>query len=134
MLRILLVDDHDDTLRVLARLLEMSGFAVRTAESGRRAKELAQENWADLLISDIGLPDVTGIELMRDLRAAYGIPGIALTGFQEDFYIQDCLTAGFSRHLVKPVDLDALVRAINEVAPPPSNPPQPRLEGCGKRD
>jgi CheY-like chemotaxis protein len=81
-LRILLVEDHADTRAVLARLLEHQGHTVFTAQDTASALRLAETCEAELLISDIGLPDGTGYELMERLRLARpSLAGIALSGF-----------------------------------------------------
>src|SRR5581483_12235782 len=80
-LRILMVDDHDDTNRAMKRLLESVGYEVKTAGSVNSAMAAAAEDTFDLLISDIGLPDGTGHELMRQIRDRYQMRGIALSGF-----------------------------------------------------
>src|SRR5437764_10249500 len=85
--RILLVDDHEDTSRAMKRLLERIGYEVRTASSVAGALEAATRNPFDLLISDIGLPDGSGLDLLRRLRqngdggAARPVKAIALSGF-----------------------------------------------------
>lgn len=121
-LRVLLVEDHPDTLRTLRRLLEVSGYAVSAAASVAAALELVQLQQFDLLVSDIGLPDGTGIELVRTLRQrSIKIPGVALTGYGMDHDVASSLDAGFSAHLTKPVDFEALeatMRRILQAATP----------------
>ena len=82
--RILLVEDHEDTARVLRRVLEHNGFAVMHAPSLTRARELGRAHQFDVVISDLGLPDGNGLDLMRELRASHGLTGIALSGFGTD--------------------------------------------------
>jgi CheY-like chemotaxis protein len=76
------------------------------------AMEAAVRNQFDLLISDIALPDGTGMELMMQLRAICGIPGIAISGFGNNGDIEKSMQAGFSEHLVKPVNLEKLEAAM----------------------
>jgi signal transduction histidine kinase len=114
-LRILLVDDHQDTCVALERLLVRRGHLVAAAHNVRSAMEAAARSRFDLLISDIALPDGTGIELMSYLRAISGIRGIAISGFGMNGDIQKSIDAGFSEHLVKPVKVDKLEAAINRV-------------------
>src|SRR4051812_19166502 len=102
-LHILLVDDHDDSARALARLLVMSGYNVLTATSVAGARLLCDANRFDLLISDIGLPDGTGYELMRELNASRGLKGIAVSGYAMEDDVAEGVAAGFVAHLVKPV-------------------------------
>src|SRR5437667_11898710 len=114
-LRILLVDDHQDTCTALERLLVRRGHLVATAHNMRSAMETAVRNPFDLLISDVALPDGTGLELMMQLHAISGIPGIAISGFGNNGDIKKSLEAGFSEHLVKPIKLEALEAAIGRV-------------------
>ncbi|HEV8377967.1 MAG TPA: ATP-binding protein, partial [Tepidisphaeraceae bacterium] len=115
-LRILLVDDHADTLKVLRRILESSGHCVTPATSVQEASRAAEADGFDLLISDIGLPDGTGLDVMRSVHARHpGLPAIAMTGFGMEQDIRNSEEAGFSTHLTKPVDiasLEAAVRAL----------------------
>jgi len=113
--RILLVDDHPDTCLALERLLTLRGHHVVAAQSVRAAMEVAESNHFDLLISDVGLPDGSGMELFRHLRAKFTMPGIAMSGFGMDSDIGKSLEAGFSAHLVKPVKLEKLEAAISRV-------------------
>jgi CheY-like chemotaxis protein len=111
-LRILLVDDHQDTCTALEKLLVRRGHLVAATHSIRSAMETAVRNQFDLLISDIALPDGNGIELMMQLHAISKIPGIAISGFGNNGDIEKSLQAGFAEHLIKPVKLDALEAAI----------------------
>jgi CheY-like chemotaxis protein len=111
-LRILLVDDHQDTCAALERLLVRRGHLVATAHNMRSALERAVRSQFDLLISDVALPDGTGLDLMTQLQAISGIPGIAISGFGNNGDIEKSLQAGFSAHLVKPIKLEKLESAI----------------------
>ena len=110
--RLLLVEDHEATLNVLTRLLTRAGYAVQTANTVASARELAQREPFDLVISDIGLPDGTGIELMEFLHAKHGLRGIALTGYGMEDDLRRTREVGFVEHLVKPVDFAQLRRAL----------------------
>jgi signal transduction histidine kinase/CheY-like chemotaxis protein len=115
-LHILLVDDHPDTCAALEKLLKLRGHSVTAANSMREAMEVAAAGGAfDLLISDVGLPDGNGMDLVRYLRAQRPIRGIAISGFGMDADISKSLEAGFSEHLVKPVKLEKLEAAIARV-------------------
>ena len=114
-LRILLVDDHQDTCTALERLLVRRGHLVAAAHNVRSAMEAAANNQFDLLISDIALPDGTGTELMRFIRAMRPVRGIAISGFGMNGDIEKSLNAGFSEHLVKPLKLEKLEAAIDRV-------------------
>lgn len=132
--RLLLVEDHEDTGRIVARMLRRAGYHVTIAASVRAARDAAaagvggggdgsDENGRapfDLVISDIGLPDGTGHDLMRELRARHGLRGIALSGFGMEEDLRKSQAAGFERHLTKPVDFSTLTAAIREVLAVPS--------------
>jgi two-component system CheB/CheR fusion protein len=114
-LRILLVDDHEDTCIALERVLIRRGHLVAATHDVRSAMEAAGRKQFDLLISDIALPDGTGTELMRNLRAMSNIRGIAISGFGMNGDIEKSLQAGFSEHLVKPLKIENLEAAIGRV-------------------
>jgi signal transduction histidine kinase len=107
--KILLVDDHEDTCIGMKMLLERRGYRVRTANTVQGALNLAGQEKFDLLISDLGLPDGTGFDLMEKLRERGSeIRGIALSGFGMESDIEHSRAAGFSEHLIKPVNLERL--------------------------
>ncbi len=112
---ILLVDDHQDTLEFMRRFLTLSGHQVSTASSYRKALSLGQQQDFDLLISDIGLPDGNGYELMQALQALSGIKGIALSGYGMKADVDRSVAAGFSAHLTKPCDMSVLNATIEKV-------------------
>ncbi|MDB5350084.1 MAG: domain S-box [Planctomycetota bacterium] len=116
-LRILVVEDEPATLRMMARLLRGLGHAVTTANdiaSGYGAFEAGE---FDLIISDIGLPDGTGLDLMRRVVALRGrIAAIALTGYGMEEDIQKSREAGFTAHMTKPIDFTKLEAMIRQVA------------------
>ncbi len=112
---ILLVEDHEDTARVLRRILAKAGHDVSLANNVTDARALAAGKTFDLVISDVGLPDGSGLELMQHLRATYGLHGIALSGFGTDEDLAASRTAGFSEHLTKPVDWERLKEAIGRL-------------------
>src|SRR5947208_5009434 len=111
-LRILLVDDHQDTCAALEKLLVRRGHLVAATHNMRSAMEAAVRNRFDLLISDIALPDGSGMELMMQLQAISKMPGIAISGFGNNGDIEKSLKAGFSEHLIKPVKLEKLEAAM----------------------
>jgi CheY-like chemotaxis protein len=111
-LKILLVDDHEDTCAALEKLLVRRGHLVAATHNLRSAMEAAVRNNFDLLISDVALPDGTGLDLMMQLRAISNIPGIAISGFGNNGDIERSLQAGFSEHLIKPIKLEKLEAAI----------------------
>jgi signal transduction histidine kinase/CheY-like chemotaxis protein len=114
-LRILLVEDHELTLKVLSKLLGNVGHRVTTASTFATATAAAHEGEFDLLISDLGLPDGSGLELLRQLRRSHSVPGIAVTGYGMPDDLRTSKEAGFAAHLIKPVDSDRLLAAIEEI-------------------
>ena len=112
-LSILLVDDHDDTRGVLARLLTRLGHRVETAGDVKSALELIRSAPFDVMISDIGLPDGSGLELMREARREQGqLRGIAVSGFGMEEDCRRSEEAGFEAHLNKPIDFATLREAL----------------------
>ena len=103
-LRILLVEDHEDTRQVFAAILRQKGHSVKGAATGEAALALAGNEEFDLVISDLGLPDFSGTELMTILRARYSLRGVALSGYGMEEDIRRSKSAGFAYHLTKPVD------------------------------
>jgi PAS domain S-box-containing protein len=103
-LKILLVEDHEDTRIVFQAILSQKGHVVKSVATGEAALDLAATQTFDLVISDLGLPDLSGTELMTILRERYSLRGIALSGYgmEEDILRSKC--AGFEHHLTKPVD------------------------------
>ncbi len=97
------------------RLLQKSGHSVKTAADIRSAGSLAAGEAFDLVVSDLGLPDGSGLELMRRLRDEYGLAGIALSGYGMDEDVAASKNAGFVEHLTKPVDWNRLQAAINRI-------------------
>jgi CheY-like chemotaxis protein len=112
--RILLVEDHNHTRATLARLLAQRGHEVATAQNIEEALIRAQTFAFDLVLSDLGLPDGSGHDLIGELRQIRpGCRGIALSGYGMESDAQRSLDAGFDAHLTKPVDIQALERALN---------------------
>jgi PAS domain S-box-containing protein len=114
-LRILAVDDHEDTLRVLRRLLQLLGYSLATADSATAALNYAATNEFDVLLSDIGLPDENGHDLLRKMKRIRNVPAIAVSGYGSATDIQNSLDAGFCAHLTKPLDCDRLHATIQKV-------------------
>ena len=117
-LHILLVEDHEDTAAALADLLRLIGHEVTVAGSVAAALAAAGDGQGriDLVVSDLGLPDGSGQDLMRELARLYGLRGIALSGYGMEDDVRRSHGAGFLRHLTKPVDLQMLKAAIRQVA------------------
>ena len=110
--RILLVEDHADTVRQLARLLSREGYHVTTAGSVAEATRLGLEQPFDLLVSDLGLPDGSGHQIIRCLAQERQLPGIALSGYGMEEDVKSSLAAGFSLHLTKPIHWPDLKEAV----------------------
>ena len=113
--RILVVDDHGDTLRSMKLLLRRLGYEVLAAETMGDALRIAEEEEFDILLSDIGLPDGSGLELLKRIRLRRDIPALALSGFGMDEDIERSRDAGFADHLTKPVSIDRLQAAIAQL-------------------
>jgi signal transduction histidine kinase/ActR/RegA family two-component response regulator len=108
-LRVLVVDDNADAAQMLAALLEVQGHAVSVEYDGRGALARARSEHPDVLLLDIGLPDMDGYELARRLRAQpenAGATLVALTGYGQSQDRQEARQAGFDHYLVKPADLN----------------------------
>jgi CheY-like chemotaxis protein len=113
-MRVLLVEDHEDTNRSLTQLLRRRGYHVEAAYSVQSALEAASHEQFDVLVSDIGLPDGSGIDLMEKLKRDRPIFGIALTGFGMEDDLRRSQEVGFNHHLIKPVDLNRLDALIQQ--------------------
>ncbi len=109
---VLLVEDNRDTLRYLAALLGHRGYRVSTASGVAEAEVAAAGSPFDVLISDIELPDGSGLDLMRSLRGR--VVGLAVSGFGSDSDVQLSLEAGFAAHLTKPLDFARLEAALRD--------------------
>ena len=108
--KILLVEDHVDTARILSALLRRRGYEVFHAGTVADAKEIFERETVEVIISDLGLPDGRGSELIRALRAMRPVPSIVLSGYGEEDAMAGSLDAGAQEHLTKPVawaDLEA---------------------------
>ena len=117
-MRILLVEDHEDSNRSLTNLLRRRGYQVQSALNFQSALEAGAREQFDVLISDLALPDGSGIDLMQTLQSKRPIVGIALTGFGMEDDIRKGREAGFQHHLVKPIDLNRLDSLIQQSANP----------------
>lgn len=109
--RILVVDDNLDSAESLAALLRLLGNDVRTAHDGPRALAVAEAYRPDMVLLDIGLPGMDGLEVCRRLRQLERVSPVlvvAMTGYGQEENKRQSLAAGFDAHLVKPLDLDAL--------------------------
>lgn len=114
-LRILLVEDDADSRSALVRLLSMTGHQALPAGNAAEALRLARSQLCDIVVSDLGLPDRSGLDLMRELASLYALPGIAVSGYTDAADVKECEQAGFSRHLKKPVDFQKLLETVEEL-------------------
>ena len=112
---ILLVEDHRDTLRSLKLLLTRLGHQVLSAENMTEALRISEAQPFDLLLSDIGLPDGSGLELIRQIRKTREVNAIAVSGYGMDEDIRRSQEAGFFEHLTKPISLDRLQEVIDRI-------------------
>lgn len=114
-LRVLLVEDHVDSAKVLARILSRWGHTVVTAGDVQSGLTEVSRAAFDIVISDLGLPDGSGLDLMRQINATRPVPAIALTGYGMDEDIERTREAGFACHLTKPVDMEQLREALDKL-------------------
>jgi CheY-like chemotaxis protein len=112
---VLLVDDNRDSAESLAQLLRLFGHEIWQAYSGREALAAARSRHPDLVLLDIGMPDISGYEVARQIRAEPALAGatlVALTGYGAEEDRRRSFAAGFDAHLVKPIDFEALERIL----------------------
>jgi DNA-binding response OmpR family regulator len=113
-LKLLIVEDNRDTRQFLALILSQRGHEVTTAANLAEARAALVSRDIDLLISDVELPDGTGLELMPELRER-DVPGIAMSGFGSEEDMRLSLESGFAAHLIKPIEFTQLEAAIRRV-------------------
>jgi len=114
-LNILIVEDHDNTATVMSKLLRHNGHEVVTASTVRQALEVLRTTPLDLLVSDLGLPDGNGFQVMRELAKISDAKGIAISGYGMEEDLERSSRAGFSAHLTKPIDVQKLQETIQQV-------------------
>lgn len=115
-LRVLLVEDHGVTAKMMRMMLSADGHSVETAGDVSAALQLADRQAFDVLVSDLGLPDGSGHDLMRELRSrGHKFSAIALSGYGQAEDIRRSLETGFAAHLTKPTSRDALLDAVASV-------------------
>jgi CheY-like chemotaxis protein len=111
---VLVVDDETDGRSLLAEVLSAQGARVRVCGSAEEARAALHEGRPDLIISDIGMPHESGLDLMRSVRALAPelggtVPAIALTGYSQESLRAEAISAGYDRHVSKPVEPSELV-------------------------
>lgn len=121
-LQVLVVDDDRDTLEFLTTTLKMAGASVRGVSSVSQALEAISDSAPEILVSDIGMPERDGYELIRQVRSlesaseSHSLPAVALTAYARDSDRAKALDAGFNQHVPKPIDPDRLVAVVAELA------------------
>lgn len=114
-LHVLLVEDHPPTLQAMARVLTILGHQVTAVSSAGEARQAAQSTCCDFLISDLGLPDGSGLDLMKDLGSRFHGRAIALSGYGMESDVCAAKDAGFAEHLTKPTRVAVLREAMARV-------------------
>jgi CheY-like chemotaxis protein len=114
-LNILIVEDHENTAAVMSKLLKRNGHEVVTASTVRQALDVLRTTPLDLLVSDLGLPDGNGFEVMTELSKISDAKGIAISGYGMEEDVERSSRAGFSAHLTKPIDVQKLQETILQV-------------------
>jgi DNA-binding response OmpR family regulator len=115
--KILVVDDSADTREMMAKLLELEQFAVVTAEDGRVGLSVAEVERPDLIITDINMPNLNGLEMIALLRKQSwftGVPILAITAYGSSIAV-DAIDAGADRAMTKPVEFDSLIEGIRQL-------------------
>jgi CheY-like chemotaxis protein len=120
-LRVLLIEDHADTLETVTLLLRKSGHDVLAAANCAQARaHAASTDAVEAIVGDLGLPDGDGLDLLVELKNQYNCPTIALTAYGMDADLKRCSAAGVDRHLLKPVGVIELTRALTALCPQPA--------------
>jgi len=117
-LKILLIDDNKDFAEVMSELIEMLGYRTYTATQGREGIAKAKELHTDVIICDIGLPEMNGYEVAEFIRNDNELKDlflIALSGYTSQKDIERSMQAGFNRHLAKPVDVDDIANILGSL-------------------
>jgi len=117
---ILLAEDHADSREMLAVMLEMDGYRVVRAQDGLEALDLAQADVPDLIITDVNMPRMNGIDLIRAIRAAHnglsGVPIVAITAYGSSFCLE-ARDAGANEALSKPLGYENVQEIVNTLLP-----------------
>ena len=114
-LRILVVEDHGDTLQALSRLLTHFGHEISVAEGAQSAQEIIDSKEFDVVLCDIALPDGDGYDLIAEVKRKRPVKAVAITGFGTEEDIRRGKEAGFDFHLVKPVDFHELRTVLGQI-------------------
>jgi CheY-like chemotaxis protein len=115
--KILVVDDSDDTREMMAKLLELESFTVITAEDGRMGLNMAEAESPDLILTDINMPNLNGIEMIRLLREQprfRTLPIMAITAYGHTV-ATEAIAAGADQAATKPVEFESLIGGIRQL-------------------
>lgn len=115
---LMIIEDDPDTLEMLSATLKARGFRVTAFDSAAETLEHAPQNSVDLIISDIGMPEVDGFEMIKELRALPGyksVPAVALSGYASPKDVKTALASGFDAHVSKPVDPSELLAMVTKL-------------------
>ncbi|HWP43095.1 MAG TPA: response regulator [Blastocatellia bacterium] len=115
--KILVVDDSDDTREMMAKLLELESFTVVTAEDGCAGLDAAASERPDLIITDINMPNLNGIEMIKLLRRQPefgGVPILAITAYGSNV-ADEAIEAGADRATTKPIEFETLIDGIKQL-------------------
>lgn len=116
--RILLAEDMEESRHALALLLKLAGFVCLEADNGRSAIELALQEKPDLILMDLSLPEVDGLQAVRELRAAGAtLPIIVVSGYDDERTRQQAQAAGTNDYIIKPLDFDQLKELLHRHLP-----------------
>jgi DNA-binding response OmpR family regulator len=116
-LQILVVEDHGDTRRALTGLLGHFGHAISAADTVKSARAFLKAKRFDAIVSDVGLPDGSGYDLIREAKRRQHLTGVALTAHGEYDDVQRGFEAGFDYHLTKPIDFGELRSVLSRIEP-----------------
>ncbi len=114
-LRILVVEDHRETLQTLSRLLNHFGHETSMANGAQSALAIVESKEFDVVLSDIGLPDGSGYDVIAQAKRKQPVKGVALTGFDKDEDVRRSKEAGFDFHLTKPIDFHELRTVLSQI-------------------
>jgi two-component system CheB/CheR fusion protein len=116
--KVLLVEDSTDTMEMMRALFSATGCEVLTADTAEKALEIAAAEIPNIIISDIGMPNMDGYEMLAGLRRIRGLENvhaIAVSGYATEEDVARARAAGYSAHLAKPVDIDKLIAVIQNL-------------------
>ena len=113
--RILVVDDDRFVRDVLVRFFSMSGYGTLSAGSGEEALEVMRESEVDLVVTDVNMPGMDGLELTRRIRERFGVDVIVMTGCGVDCNRVDALKAGGSDFFLKPMNMKEMLESVNKI-------------------